>query len=588
MRSKLKIIIPIGIALIAIALAFVFIRFAPTKSTDIGTMISTAQQYLTEQKYEQAIAEFQKIIEIDPKNADAYIGMAKAYIGIGDTDKAVEVLEDGYEQTNDDRILEMLEELKSGEETAETTDSENEITQTDDTDEDEEEEGEVRQQEVISFMLPYSITNDGEYDLNKIKDVVSNGIEFMYYNYDNILDYSLYKECDKNHYGTRSSLATLDYANYLFPQRWRAYFVGDNNFYKPEPFDERSFPVSIYHADGTPIQEEKDYYNKKDQLIKREYYNEEGLNFTEKFEYDENGKLIKKTTSSAQLMNIEEYKYDLNGYLAEKIDNSANHYKYKYDGNGNIIETSFKNDNGGDGSATHYEYDSNGNIIMYEDGYSKYYWEYYEDGTVSKHRSERNDYYVKDEIDYSEYIYDRSGVISESIDSRMQEVQSFLDGEEKNYYVRSVTKMSYDDYGNQTSQYTTDDGNVKIDIKYTNTYDSEGRLISKVKTENDFLHNTETTITTFEYDNNGNLVKEISGDTTTTYKYNSNNKLVTELFKINSKWQDDEYRYEYEYDSYGNAVKCTKYYNGEYDSSEAVTEFIRVDIPKYIVDSIAK
>ncbi len=130
MKSKLKIIIPIGIALIAIALAFVFIRFAPTKTTDIGTMISTAQQYLTEQKYEQAIAEFQKIIEIDPKNADAYIGLAKAYIGIGDTDKAVEVLEDGYEQTNDDRILEMLEELKSGEETAETTVTTVETTET--------------------------------------------------------------------------------------------------------------------------------------------------------------------------------------------------------------------------------------------------------------------------------------------------------------------------------------------------------------------------------------------------------------------------------------------------------------------------
>ena len=130
MKSKLKIIIPIGIALIAIALAFVFIRFAPTKTTDIGTMISTAQQYLTEQKYEQAIAEFQKIIEIDPKNADAYIGLAKAYIGIGDTDKAIEVLEDGYEQTNDDRILEMLEELKSGEETAETTVTTVETTET--------------------------------------------------------------------------------------------------------------------------------------------------------------------------------------------------------------------------------------------------------------------------------------------------------------------------------------------------------------------------------------------------------------------------------------------------------------------------
>ena len=112
MKSKLKIIIPIGIAVIAIALAFVFIRFAPTKeSVDIGTMISTAQQYLTEQKYEQAVAEFQKIIDIDPKNVDAYIGLAKAYIGLGDTDKAVEVLEDGYDKTGDERIKQLIEEL---------------------------------------------------------------------------------------------------------------------------------------------------------------------------------------------------------------------------------------------------------------------------------------------------------------------------------------------------------------------------------------------------------------------------------------------------------------------------------------------
>ncbi len=167
MKSKLKIIIPVGIALIAIALAFVFIRFAPTKTTDIGTMISTAQQYLTEQKYEQAIAEFRKIIEIDPKNADAYIGMAKAYIGIGDTDKAIEVLEDGYEQTNDDRILEMLEELKSGEESttetvAETTTKvmETEITETTEevTDTETTENAKIEQirQQALDILSPYA------------------------------------------------------------------------------------------------------------------------------------------------------------------------------------------------------------------------------------------------------------------------------------------------------------------------------------------------------------------------------------------------------------------------------------------------
>ena len=104
MKSKFKIIMPICVAVAVIILAFVFIRFKTEQKENIGAMISTAQQYLTEQNYEQAITEFQKIIEIDHMNVEAYLGLAEAYEKSGDPDKAYEVLEEGYEKTNDDRI----------------------------------------------------------------------------------------------------------------------------------------------------------------------------------------------------------------------------------------------------------------------------------------------------------------------------------------------------------------------------------------------------------------------------------------------------------------------------------------------------
>ena len=123
MKSKLKVIIPAAIAVIAIILAAVCIKFTPSETADISSLVSTAQKYLIENNYEQAIAEFEKIIDLDPRNADAYIGIAEAYDGMGDTEKAIEWLEKGYELTEDERIFEMLERLKQTEEAEAVTES---------------------------------------------------------------------------------------------------------------------------------------------------------------------------------------------------------------------------------------------------------------------------------------------------------------------------------------------------------------------------------------------------------------------------------------------------------------------------------
>lgn len=132
MKAKLKFIIPIVIAVIAIIVAALCIDFTPQERADVSSLMSTAQKYLVENQYEQAIAEFNKVIEIEPKNVDAYLGLAEAYVGIGDTGKAVEILEKGYEITGDERLKEMLDRLLQPvpEETTVTTTAATEETTT--------------------------------------------------------------------------------------------------------------------------------------------------------------------------------------------------------------------------------------------------------------------------------------------------------------------------------------------------------------------------------------------------------------------------------------------------------------------------
>ena len=68
-------------------------------------------KYLSDGNYEEAIIEFEAAIEIDDKNPDTYIGLAEVYIQQGDLKKAIEILEAGYEKTQqDDSIKKKLKE----------------------------------------------------------------------------------------------------------------------------------------------------------------------------------------------------------------------------------------------------------------------------------------------------------------------------------------------------------------------------------------------------------------------------------------------------------------------------------------------
>lgn len=113
MRQKTRIFIYILIAVAAVIMGTLAILENHQADSTVSAQehIDLGRIYLTELSYEKAVLEFTEAIEIEPLNADAYLGLAEVYVGMGDTEKAAEVLEEGYGKTGDERLGDMLEEL---------------------------------------------------------------------------------------------------------------------------------------------------------------------------------------------------------------------------------------------------------------------------------------------------------------------------------------------------------------------------------------------------------------------------------------------------------------------------------------------
>ncbi|MBD5461056.1 MAG: tetratricopeptide repeat protein [Lachnospiraceae bacterium] len=74
-------------------------------------LLNLGDKYLTAQEYEQAVAAYSRAIEIDPKDTDAYLGLADAYQRMGDMQAAYETLESGYRQTGNMDIYEAMQKV---------------------------------------------------------------------------------------------------------------------------------------------------------------------------------------------------------------------------------------------------------------------------------------------------------------------------------------------------------------------------------------------------------------------------------------------------------------------------------------------
>lgn len=102
----------IGAIVVVLIAVIVGIAIYNTPANRISRLLDLGNRYLDEQDYEQAAIAFNKAIAIDPKNVDAYLGLADAYLGMDDLQAALDTLQKGYELTNDERLKVRLDEVE--------------------------------------------------------------------------------------------------------------------------------------------------------------------------------------------------------------------------------------------------------------------------------------------------------------------------------------------------------------------------------------------------------------------------------------------------------------------------------------------
>lgn len=63
------------------------------ETRSVSKQLSLGEKYLSELDYTKAIIAFNKVIEIEPRNIEAYIGLAKSYKGLGQLDMSIDTLD---------------------------------------------------------------------------------------------------------------------------------------------------------------------------------------------------------------------------------------------------------------------------------------------------------------------------------------------------------------------------------------------------------------------------------------------------------------------------------------------------------------
>ena len=102
--KKKAIIIFVTIILLLIGIASGIVSYANSDAVQIRKQLDLGQKYLTELDYEQAIVVYEAVLDIDDSNIVAYLGMAESYASMGNYEKAVEILQTGYDITADEAI----------------------------------------------------------------------------------------------------------------------------------------------------------------------------------------------------------------------------------------------------------------------------------------------------------------------------------------------------------------------------------------------------------------------------------------------------------------------------------------------------
>ncbi len=124
-KSNKKLVIGIILALLCIAAVTAFFLLRETPEEKIDRYLDLGAKYIEEEDYESAIAAYDSALEIDPNLEEAIEGEINAYLAWSDVlvaeedfDEALDILEEGYDKFDDDRLLQAIERVEAIQEVA--------------------------------------------------------------------------------------------------------------------------------------------------------------------------------------------------------------------------------------------------------------------------------------------------------------------------------------------------------------------------------------------------------------------------------------------------------------------------------------
>ena len=79
----------------------------------VNDLLSEANEHLDKDHFDDAIEVYKSILEIDKNCVEAYIGIVECYTRMGDIDNALLWAKAGYEQTKDEKLKQLIDDLSS-------------------------------------------------------------------------------------------------------------------------------------------------------------------------------------------------------------------------------------------------------------------------------------------------------------------------------------------------------------------------------------------------------------------------------------------------------------------------------------------
>jgi len=103
-------------ALVVLGLAGFSLNMQFSNSEDsTANLLSLGEGYLLVQDYEQALAQFLQVIELNPTHPKGYEGAAHALVGLGRISDALDILRDGISLTDDDALIVLMRQIIAAE-----------------------------------------------------------------------------------------------------------------------------------------------------------------------------------------------------------------------------------------------------------------------------------------------------------------------------------------------------------------------------------------------------------------------------------------------------------------------------------------